>query len=43
MIRKILGAWAGFFMPGFHPWNHDDRPLIAAAEQGLAAEPAYAG
>ncbi|HEX8535478.1 MAG TPA: metal-dependent hydrolase [Allosphingosinicella sp.] len=43
MIRKILGAWAGFFMPGFHPWNHDDRPLIAAAEQRLAAEPAYAG
>ena len=37
MLRKILGAWASFFMPGFHPWKHDDRNLIAAAEQRLAA------
>jgi predicted metal-dependent hydrolase len=36
MIRKILGAWASFFMPGFHPWKHDDRALIAAEEKRLA-------
>jgi predicted metal-dependent hydrolase len=36
MMRKILGAWLAFFLPGFHPWNHDDRALIAHAEQGLA-------
>ena len=35
MMRKILGAWAAMFMPGFHPWNQDDRALIAGAETGL--------
>lgn len=43
MMRKVLGAWASFFMPGFHPWNHDDRALIAREEKKLAVEaPAYA-
>jgi predicted metal-dependent hydrolase len=35
MLRKILGAWASFFLPGFHPWNHDDRALIQAEEKRL--------
>ena len=39
MLRKILGAWLSFFLPGFHPWKHDDRALIQRAEQELA----YAG
>ena len=39
MLRKILGAWFSFFLPGFHPWKHDDRALIAKAE----AELGYAG
>jgi len=38
MLRKILGAWLAFFMPGFHPWKHDDRALIAAAERQLGAQ-----
>ncbi|HWC56378.1 MAG TPA: metal-dependent hydrolase [Sphingomicrobium sp.] len=29
MFRKIAGAWTKFFLPGFHPWNEDDRALIA--------------
>jgi uncharacterized protein len=29
MMRKIFSAWAKFFLPGFHPWNEDDRHLIA--------------
>ncbi len=36
MLRKIFGAWLAFFLPGFHPWKHDDRDLIEAAERGLA-------
>jgi predicted metal-dependent hydrolase len=39
MMRKILGAWIAFFLPRFHPWNHDDRGLIARAEASLTAEP----
>jgi hypothetical protein len=35
MFRKILGAWVTFFLPRFHPWNHDDRKLIAEAERSL--------
>ncbi len=29
MMRKIFSAWAKYFLPGFHPWNEDDRHLIA--------------
>ena len=32
MLRKVFGAWLGYFLPGFHPWNEDDRHLIAAFE-----------
>lgn len=31
-IRKLFFPWAAFFMPGFHPWNHDDRALIQMAD-----------
>jgi hypothetical protein len=37
IMRKVLGIWASFFLPGFHPWNHDDRALIANAERQLSA------
>ncbi len=30
MFRKIAGAWFRYFLPGFHPWNEDDRDLLAA-------------
>lgn len=36
MARKILGAWIAFFLPGFHPWKHDDRELIGLAESDYA-------
>ncbi|MDQ8757246.1 metal-dependent hydrolase [Sphingosinicella sp. LHD-64] len=37
MLRKIFGAWLAFFLPGFHPWNHDDRALIVREEAAPAA------
>ena len=32
MVRKVAGAWFKYFLPGFHPWNEDDRALIASYE-----------
>jgi predicted metal-dependent hydrolase len=29
MMRRIFSAWLKYFLPGFHPWNEDDRHLIA--------------
>jgi hypothetical protein len=28
ILRKAIPGWLAYFMPGFHPWNHDDRKLI---------------
>ena len=36
MMRKIFSAWAKFFLPGFHPWNEDDRLLIQRYEAEAA-------
>lgn len=36
MLRRIFPAWLAYFLPGFHPWNLDDRKLIAEAERTLA-------
>jgi len=30
MFRKIAGEWLKYFLPGFHPWNEDDRHLLGA-------------
>lgn len=35
-IRRALPAWVAFFLPGFHPWNHDDRALIAKSDSDYA-------
>jgi predicted metal-dependent hydrolase len=37
MLRRIAGAWAAHFLPGFHPWQHDDRALIALADSDYEA------
>ena len=29
LLRKIVPAWLSYFLPGFHPWNHDDRHLVS--------------
>ena len=37
MFRKIGVAWFKFFLPGFHPWNEDDRQLLREYEASTAA------
>ena len=39
MFRKIAGAWLKFFLPGFHPWNEDDRHLLRAYADIAAVTP----
>ncbi|MGB5076397.1 MAG: metal-dependent hydrolase [Sphingorhabdus sp.] len=34
--RNVLHPWADFFRPGFHPWDKDDRLLLARGEAELA-------
>ena len=37
MMRRIARAWFAYFLPGFHPWRHDDRALIALGDSDYAA------
>jgi len=40
ILRKIFPAWLSYFRPGFHPWDHDDRHLIAQYDgDGEEADP----
>jgi predicted metal-dependent hydrolase len=35
-LRRLFPAWVAYFLPGFHPWNQDDRALIARHESEFA-------
>jgi uncharacterized protein len=32
-ITRISGQWLKWFLPGFHPWKHDNRDLMEAASR----------
>lgn len=36
LLRQVFPAWLTFFRPNFHPWQQDDRALIAKTEVLLA-------
>ena len=37
MMRRMFFKWARILMPGFHPWDHDNRRLIAKYDSPYAA------
>lgn len=32
ILRRVIPEWLDFFRPGFHPWMHDNREHLQAAE-----------
>ncbi|MEQ1688886.1 MAG: metal-dependent hydrolase, partial [Sphingopyxis sp.] len=36
VLRRLIPAWIAYFMPGFHPWNRDDRALIGKVDSDFA-------
>jgi predicted metal-dependent hydrolase len=32
-ITRISGQWLSWFVPGYHPWKHDNRKLVDAVRQ----------
>ncbi len=37
LVTRMIPAWISYFLPGFHPWNHDDRALIRMADSAYEA------
>ncbi len=37
ILRRVFPAWLSYFMPGFHPWQQDDRPLIRRYDSDYGA------
>lgn len=35
MLRQVAGAWASYFLPGFHPWRSNDRHLLTMEMAGV--------
>lgn len=40
IVRAMLPAWISWLRPGFHPWDHDDRDLIAPVAAEFAGSAA---
>ena len=36
VLRRVFPAWCSYFLPGFHPWNHDNRELIGKTTSEFA-------
>jgi uncharacterized protein len=38
ILRQALPGYFAYFLPGFHPWRHDNRALMISAEKGLTKD-----
>jgi predicted metal-dependent hydrolase len=36
VLRQVAMPWLAYLRPGFHPWDHDDRALVARHAEALA-------
>jgi len=36
ILRRVFPAWCAYFLPGFHPWDRDDRALIGKYDSDYA-------
>lgn len=36
LLPRLAGPWLDYFRPRFHPWDHDNRHLLARIEEVLA-------
>jgi len=39
LLRKVLKSYFSYYRPGFHPWEEDDRALLARAETTIVRPP----
>jgi predicted metal-dependent hydrolase len=37
LLRRLVPSLIAYYLPGFHPWNHDDRALIGKVESEYPA------
>ena len=37
MLTKLVPQWIAYFLPGFHPWNEDDRHFVKSYDSEFEA------
>ncbi|MBN9788573.1 metal-dependent hydrolase [Pseudonocardia sp. TMWB2A] len=37
MLTRMIPEWLSYFMPGFHPWNEDDRHYVQSYDSAYEA------
>ncbi len=43
VFSRVIVRYVAYYRPGFHPWQVDDRALVAAAERAIGIQAATSG